>query len=159
MAVDMFLELDGITGESVDAKHKDKIDVLGWGWGVSNTGKFHFGSGGGASRATAKVFAIKKHIDRASCALIQCVCTGKHVAKGSLIVRKAGGNPLEYLVFKFTDLFITHSHPEVDSETGTEIIAFKFSKQVLEGRSRVQTAGCQRAGQAGNCDRVGAGRV
>ena len=34
MAVDIFLKLDGIKGESQDHKHKDEIDVLAWSWGV-----------------------------------------------------------------------------------------------------------------------------
>ena len=32
-AFDYFLRLDGIPGESVDAKHKGEIDVLSWSWG------------------------------------------------------------------------------------------------------------------------------
>ena len=50
MAVDMFLELDGIKGETVDKAYKSKnaMDILAWSWGVSNTGTFHHGSGGGA---------------------------------------------------------------------------------------------------------------
>ena len=35
MAVDYFLKVDGIPGESVDAKHKGEIDVLAFSWGVS----------------------------------------------------------------------------------------------------------------------------
>ena len=35
MALDYFLKLDGIPGESVDAKHKGEIDVLSWSWGES----------------------------------------------------------------------------------------------------------------------------
>ena len=38
MAVDMFLKLDGIKGESLDATHKDEIDVLAWSWGLSQSG-------------------------------------------------------------------------------------------------------------------------
>ena len=34
MAVDMFLKIDGIKGESKDSKHKDEIDVLAWSWGL-----------------------------------------------------------------------------------------------------------------------------
>ena len=48
MAVDMFLELDGIKGEAADKAHKDTIDILAWSWGLSNTGTFQQGSGGGA---------------------------------------------------------------------------------------------------------------
>ena len=34
-AFDYFLKLDGIPGESTDAKHKGEIDVLSWSWGES----------------------------------------------------------------------------------------------------------------------------
>ena len=40
MAVDFFLKLDGINGESQDKTHKDEIDVLSWSWGASNEGTF-----------------------------------------------------------------------------------------------------------------------
>ena len=45
MAVDMFLEIDGVKGESVDKVHKDKIDIMSWQWGIANSGTFHHGSG------------------------------------------------------------------------------------------------------------------
>src|SRR5260221_14165 len=50
MAVDMFLELEGIKGETSDKafKSKNAMDLLAWSWGLSNTGTFHQGTGGGA---------------------------------------------------------------------------------------------------------------
>ena len=38
MAVDMFLKLDGIKGESKDHKHKDEIHIESFSWGLSQTG-------------------------------------------------------------------------------------------------------------------------
>ena len=35
MAVEMFLKLAGIAGESQNAQHKGEIDILGWSWGVA----------------------------------------------------------------------------------------------------------------------------
>ena len=35
MAVDMFLKVTKIDGESKDDTHKDEIDVLAWSWGLS----------------------------------------------------------------------------------------------------------------------------
>jgi type VI secretion system secreted protein Hcp len=35
MAVDMFLKIDGIPGESTDASHRDEIDLLSYTWGES----------------------------------------------------------------------------------------------------------------------------
>ena len=47
MAVDMFLKLDGIKGESKDSKHSGEIEILAWSWGLSNSGSFGSGGGGG----------------------------------------------------------------------------------------------------------------
>jgi len=33
MAVDFFLKIDGIKGESMDSTHKDEIDLQSWSWG------------------------------------------------------------------------------------------------------------------------------
>ena len=38
MAVDYFLKIDGIEGESTDKKHAKEIDVDAWSWGESQTG-------------------------------------------------------------------------------------------------------------------------
>ena len=35
MAVDMFLKLDGIEGESKDAKHAGEIDIESFAWGMA----------------------------------------------------------------------------------------------------------------------------
>ena len=51
MAVDVFLKIGDIKGESKDSKHKGEIDVLSWSWGVSQTGTMGIGGGGGAGKA------------------------------------------------------------------------------------------------------------
>ena len=38
MAVDMFIKIGDIKGESRDKTHKEEIDVLAWSWGMSNSG-------------------------------------------------------------------------------------------------------------------------
>ena len=48
MAVDMFIKIGDIDGESVDAKHAKEIDVLAWSWGMSPSGTTHTAGGGGA---------------------------------------------------------------------------------------------------------------
>ena len=37
MPSDIFAKLGDIKGESLDAKHKDEIEVLSFSWGVANT--------------------------------------------------------------------------------------------------------------------------
>jgi type VI secretion system secreted protein Hcp len=47
MAVDMFIKIGDLKGESQDQKHKDEIDLLSWSWGISNNGSAHTGGGSG----------------------------------------------------------------------------------------------------------------
>jgi type VI secretion system secreted protein Hcp len=98
MAVDMFVKIDGIKGESADDKHKDEIDVLSWSWGASQAGTMHDTGGGGAGKANFQDLSFTKWVDVSSPKLLKAVSTGEHIKEVVLVVRKAGGKlPLEYL--------------------------------------------------------------
>lgn len=107
MAVDMFLKIEDIKGESQDAKHKKEIDVLAWSWGASQSGTTHMGSGGGAGKANFQDLSVTKYVDSASHKLLQYVATGKHVKEALLTVRKAGDKPLEYIKLTMKDCLIS----------------------------------------------------
>jgi type VI secretion system secreted protein Hcp len=110
MATDMFLEIEGIKGESTDHKHAGSIDVLAWSWGLSNSSTFHSGGGGGAGKSSFNDLSVTKHVDKSSPPLLYASASGKHLAKATLIVRKAGEKPLEYLLVKLTNVFVTSVH-------------------------------------------------
>ncbi len=107
MAVDMFLKLGDIKGESSDGKHKGEIDILSWSWGASQTGTTHMGTGGGAGKVSIQDLSFTKFIDRSSPDLLLYICNGKHIKNALLTVRKAGGDPLEYLKINMEDLIIS----------------------------------------------------
>ncbi|WP_395344097.1 Hcp family type VI secretion system effector [Ningiella sp. W23] len=107
MAVDMFLELDKIKGESQDKKYKGDIDVLSWSWGMSQQSSSHVASGGGVGKANIQDISITKYVDKSSVTLMEYIATGDHVDKAKLVVRKAGGKPLEYIVIELKKVFIT----------------------------------------------------
>lgn len=108
MAVDMFLKVEGIKGESQDSKHKEEIDVLAWSWGMSQSGTMHSGSGGGAGKVSVQDISITKYIDRSSPTLMKMCCSGKHVATAKLTVRKAGGdNPVEYIQITLNKVLVS----------------------------------------------------
>jgi type VI secretion system secreted protein Hcp len=108
MAVDMFLDLEGeIKGESVDSKHKDEIDVLAWSWGLSQSGTFHHGSGGGAGKANYQDLSITKYVDLSSPNLMLYCANGDHFASATLTVRKAGKQPLEYMKITMKQVLVT----------------------------------------------------
>ncbi|UTH47143.1 type VI secretion system tube protein Hcp [Loktanella salsilacus] len=108
MAVDMFLDIEGeIQGESQDKEHKDTIDVLAWSWGMSQSGSFHVGGGGGAGKANFQDLSITKWIDNSSAELMKYCANGDHFPSATLYIRKAGKVPLEYLVIKMGKMMIT----------------------------------------------------
>ncbi len=102
MAVDMFLKLEGVEGESQDAIHANEIDVLAWSWGASQGGTTHQGSGAGSGKVNVQDVSFTHYIDSATHLLWQRTFDGKHIEEGTLTVRKAGGTPLDYLIIKMT---------------------------------------------------------
>ncbi len=65
MAVDMFLKIDGLEGESVDAEHANEIDILAWSWGMSQSGSMHMGKGGGSGKVSVQDLSVTKWVDQA----------------------------------------------------------------------------------------------
>jgi type VI secretion system secreted protein Hcp len=108
MAVDMFLKLEGIEGESQDKSHAKEIDVLAWSWGLSQSGTFHSGGGGGSGKANFQDISITKYVDKSSMTLMGHIASGRHIPTATLIVRKAGGDsPLEYIKIDMTQVMVT----------------------------------------------------
>src|SRR5262245_24956740 len=143
MAVDMFLELEGVKGESVDKVHKDKIDIMSWSWGIANSGTFHHGSGGGAGKASFNDITITKFVDAASPNIMLFCANGKHFAKGKIIVRKAGENPLEYLTIEFEKVLVTSYQTGGGSgqERITENVSLNFAKVKTEYVTQTEKGG------------------
>ena len=107
MAVDMFIKIGDIKGESQDKVHAGEIDVLAWSWGMSNSGTTHIGGGGGSGKVSVQDLSFTKYVDCASNILIKHCCDGKHFSKVKLICRKAGGKPLEYILIDLEGVIIS----------------------------------------------------
>jgi type VI secretion system secreted protein Hcp len=107
MAVDMFIKIDTVDGESRDKVHKKEIDVLAWSWGISNSGSAHVGGGAGAGKANIQDISFTKWVDSSTPKLLLACCDGKHFANATLVVRKAGEKPVEYIKIKIEEVLIT----------------------------------------------------
>ncbi len=140
MAVDMFLELDGVKGESKDEDHKGKIDILSWNWVVTNTGDLHSGGGGGAGKADIGDIVVTKYLDLSTADLLKCCVSGKHIAKGKLIVRKAGSKALDYLVIELEEVMVTQVSPggSAAGDRVTETLQLGFSKFTLTYKEQTE---------------------
>lgn len=107
MAVDIFIKIEGVDGESQDDVHGGEIDVLSWSWGMSNAGTSHMGGGGGAGKVNVQDLTFTKYVDKATPTLMLHCCNGKHIPEAKLVMRKAGEDPLEYLMVTMTDILVT----------------------------------------------------
>jgi len=135
MAVDMFLKLDGIKGESKDHKHKDEIHIESFSWGMSQTGAHGAGGGGGAGKVAMHDFNFNMFVNKASPKLMLACATGDHLKTAKLTVRKAGGDQQEFMTITFSDILVS-SYSTGGSSGGdsvpTESISLNFAKVEFE---------------------------
>jgi len=150
MAVDMFLKLDGIKGESKDDKHKDEIHIESFSWGMNQTGGFATGGGGGAGKVSVHDISVTKFVDKSSAALMLACCNGKHIASGLITVRKAGEKPLEYLKIKLEDILVSGvQHAGHGSDLLTENLTLNFAKFHVEYQEQKKDGTGTPAGEMG----------
>jgi type VI secretion system secreted protein Hcp len=132
---DMFLKVETsrqgvVKGESSDEKHKTEIDVVSWSWGMRANSDM---SGAGASsKATLDELRVTKKIDSATTALMASMRSNELIKKATLTVRKAGGDPLEYLKITLQSARITDLSVETQNAEVVERLSFSFQKINVE---------------------------
>ena len=132
MAFDTFAKIGDIKGESLDAKHKDEIEVLSYSWGVTVSAQ-PVGGGGGAGQPTFPDLAISHRLDKASPKLLLACATGQHIKEGTITARKAGKEQHEYLIIKMQDIIITGvTHGGPGDSMPLEHVTMNFAKVDLE---------------------------
>lgn len=119
-AVDYFLKIEGIKGESHDAKHKDEIELESFSWGETNTGSMAAGGGGGAGKVQMQDFHFVMKMNKASPLLLLACASGQHIKQAILTCRKAGKEQQEFLKITFTDLLC--SSYQTGGSSGSDVI-------------------------------------
>ncbi len=130
MAVDMFLKISEIPGESPDSKHKDEIDILSFSWGVSNFSSDAAG-GAGSGKSDFQDFSFALPVSKASPKLFLACASGQHLAEATLSVRKAGSFEGDYLVYKLSDCLVS-SYQEGGSSADGPVDAFSLNFAKIE---------------------------
>jgi type VI secretion system secreted protein Hcp len=132
MAVDVFLKIEGVDGESQDSKHKDQMDIYSYSWGLSQSGTMHAQGGGGAGKANFQDMSISMPISKASAVLALACATGKHFPEAKLTCRKAGDAQYDYLTYTMTDVIISSYQTGGSSEVPVDSVSLNFAKIVSE---------------------------
>jgi type VI secretion system secreted protein Hcp len=134
-AVDYFLKLDGIDGESTDDKHKNEIDILSFSWGLANATSGAGRGGAGAGKAVFQDFHFTTNVNKASPKLFLACAMGQHIKEAKLTCRKAGREQEEFLIVKMTDVLITSYQQGGASESDvvpTDQLSLNFAKIEVE---------------------------
>lgn len=145
---DCFLELDGIKGESIDKTHKDKMFLTSFSWSGNQTGTMHKATGGGAGKAAFADITVTKKVDKATPTLWQYMATGKHIAKGTLFVRKAGETPKDYMTVKMENILVSNvsfggssgGEDEVTEHIGLNFASFTLSYSPQDAKGNLGAA-------------------
>jgi type VI secretion system secreted protein Hcp len=125
MAVDMFLKLDGVDGESTDEQHIKWIEIESFSWGASNPTTIGSAtSGAGAGKAVPGDFVVVMPFTSASPQIFKKCVTGDHYQTAVLSMRKAGGDQRaagqDFLKYNFATVFTTKIEWGGSSDEGPE---------------------------------------
>jgi type VI secretion system secreted protein Hcp len=132
MPFDYFLRIDGIAGESTDAKHKGELAVQTFLWGENQTG-------GGAGKLSAGPLIITARSSKASPPLLLACATGQHVKSAVLSARRAGGGKgqFEFLTISLADVLITSYEVNANADGGPlDEVSLAFAQIVVEYREQ-----------------------
>lgn len=133
MAIDVYLQIDGIKGESQDDRHKDWIECTSVNWGVSQPRSATASTGGGhtAERCEHQEIALTKLADLASPILLQTCSAGKTIPKAKLEFMRADGQGerIKYFEIELENVLIGGVQPSVaEGSIIHEAVGLKFSK-------------------------------
>jgi type VI secretion system secreted protein Hcp len=143
MAEDYFLKLDGIEGESKDSVLKGQIELSSWSWGMSHSGTSHGGEGNSSGKVSVGDLSFTKPVDKSTPELIKKCASGKHIANGTLTIRKSGGDSkVDYIVIELKQILVS-SWQTGGASGGSQIVdsfslnfaefKFKYTIQTAEG--------------------------
>lgn len=153
MAIDVYLQIDGIKGESNDSKHLGWIECASAKWGISQPRSATASTGGGhtAERCEHGEVIITKLADLSSPILLQTCSSGKTIPKAKLEFIRADGNGerVKYFEIELENVLIGGVMPSIhEGEFLSEYVGLKYSKvkwkytqQAIAGGARGNTAG------------------
>lgn len=133
MATDIFLEIDGIPGESQDKTYKDKIEIKDWSWSFEQPANPYSGGGLSAGKVTMNGIEFGKFMDTSTPLLAARCCAGDHLKFAKLYQRKAAGEggAVEYLKIEMTQVLVSSISHTSSGEVPEEKLKLVFAQYKL----------------------------
>ncbi len=153
MAIDVYLQIDGIKGESQDDKHKDWIELTSTEWGVIQPRSASASTAGGhtAERCELRSISVTKLADLSSPILMQTCAAGKTLPKARLEFMRADGQGarIKYYEVELENVLIgsinqaAHEGGILQDSLGLKFskVRWKYTQQKISGGAGGNTAG------------------
>ena len=138
MPFDTFLKIEGVDGESTDAKHKGEIEIQSFSWGVSQaiTGTVSSSGTFSGQRCDMTAVVVVKQLDKATPKLAQACAAGEHFGSATLTLCRATGDKQPYMKYKLSDVLLesvrTGGSTQGEGGVPTEEVGLRYAKIELE---------------------------
>ena len=136
MALDIFLKVAGIKGESSDDRHREEIDVASFSWGLSQQRTTSTGGGAGASKADFQDLHVVTNVSQASPQLFLASAAGRHIETAVLTCRRAGGSAQQDFLKYTSDVLVASYHTDGQAEDSVPVdeVSFTYAQVKVEYR-------------------------
>lgn len=153
MAIDAYLQIGDIKGESLDEKHRGWIEVKNVDWGVTQPRAIAVSTAGGHTSGKAEVHEVSfdKLADIASPVLFQTCAMGKTIAKAKFEFFRADGDGVrvKYFEIELENVMISTVHPNSGDgglitekvHLASSKIKLTYTQQKISGGAGGSTAG------------------
>jgi type VI secretion system Hcp family effector len=139
-AVNAYLQIPGVDGESTDNAHKGWIEVASFQWSASRgMSAGSASSGAGAGKASVGEIVITKQTDSASPKLFQAATSGRHFNQVVLEMRKAGGQAYETYVL--SDVMVASVRASSGGDRPMESITLDFARMETKSSNAMDSRG------------------
>ena len=130
MALDCFMKIEGIEGESTDSAHAGEIELLHFSHAVSQDAGGSRSSSGSASggRCNHGDLTVTKSVDKATPELLLHCCNAKHIPTITISVNRAGEDKIEFMNYKLADVIVSSVGGAVSpsDELPSETVTFNY---------------------------------
>jgi type VI secretion system secreted protein Hcp len=133
MAIDVYLQIEGIKGESTDSAHQGWIECQSVNWSLHQPKSSTASTAGGHTDGRSELSDISFHklADLASPILAQHCAMGKTIAKAKFEFLRADGDgkPVKYYEVELENVLVAHVAQGVSGgDVMSESIGLKFSR-------------------------------
>lgn len=135
MSVDIHIKIDTIPGMSVVKGYEEQIQVVSFGWSMSQTTNFAVSGGGTAGKVSMGDLSFIHLVDKASPKLMSACCMGTHLKEAVLVCNKAGGDAaVPFLKITLTDVLVSSVSPTGNNtdDTVVETVKLAFAQYKVE---------------------------